>query len=88
MANIIRDGVILIVYEFIIIFTYIIISTPVATTIASLATAGTASGVTQMAFYKGLVDAVFSICIGLLALVPVIWFMFRVYQREPDWGYR
>ena len=88
MANIVRAGVILIIYEFIIVFTYIIISTPVATTIASLATAGTGMGVSQMAFYKGLVDAVFSICMGLMALIPVIWFMFRVYQREPDWGYR
>lgn len=88
MGEVIRDGVILIVYEFIIVFIYIIISTPVALTLTSIASAGTAMGVTQMAALESEIEAVFSICIGLLALVPVIWFVFRVYQREPDWGYR
>ena len=88
MGNIIQDGIMLIASEFVILLTYIVISSPVASMIISITSAGTSMGVTQMAHEQMLVDSVFSICMLILALVPVIWFVFRMYQRNPDWGYR
>ena len=88
MGDIIRDGVILAVSEFSILLMYIVLSSPVATLIAALVDAGTASGVTQMTYYHGLITNVLTICFILLAFVPLIWFVLRMMSREPDWGYR
>jgi len=88
MGDIIRDGIILIVYEFIIIISFIVVSSPLSITIASIVDAGTASGVSQLSYYEGYVNNVFSICMALLALFPVIWFLFRIFSREPNWGYQ
>jgi len=88
MGDVVRDGLTLIVSEFVIIILYIVLSDPVATILTSISTAGTNMGVTQMTYYHTLVNTVFTICFILLGLVPVIWFIVRMMSREPDWGYR
>ena len=86
--NIIRDGIIMMVYEFIVIIAYVTLSSPVATTIGAIVDAGVASGVTQLTSYETLVSNVITICFALLGIIPLVWFIFRVYSREQDWGYR
>jgi hypothetical protein len=86
--NIIRDGVILVVFEFIVILLWVVLSSPMAVIINSLINAGTTMGITQMTTYGILVNRVVDIIFLLMGLCPVIWFFFRVYQREQDWGYR
>jgi hypothetical protein len=86
--NIVRDGVILVVFEFIVILLWVVLSGPMAVIINSLINAGTNMGITQMTTYGSLVNRVVDIIFLLMGLCPVIWFFFRVYQREQDWGYR
>lgn len=88
MADIVRDGIIMVASEFVIILMYIVLSDPVATLIQALVDAGVSSGVTQMTYYHGLVNTVMTISFILLGLVPIIWFVMRMMSREPDWGYR
>jgi hypothetical protein len=87
-VNIIRDGVILVVFEFIIILLWVTLSSPMAAVINSLINSGTSMGITQMTYYGGLVNHAVDIVFLLMGLTPLIWFFFRAYQREPDWGYR
>jgi len=86
--NIVRDGVILVVFEFIVILLWVVLSSPMAVILNSLINAGTTMGITQMTTYGALVNRVVDIIFLLMGLCPVIWFFFRVYQREQDWGYR
>lgn len=88
MGDVVRDGALLIISEFVIVLIYIVISSPIATVIASLVDAGTASGVTEMTYYHGLVNTVMTICFILAGFIPIIWFILRMMSREPDWGYR
>ena len=88
MGDVVRDGILLIVSEFIILIMYIVLSDPVAQVFNSVSSAGTSMGVTQMTFYDLLVKNVFTICFIILGLAPVIWFIVRMMSREPDWGYR
>ena len=75
--NIVRNGVILIVYTFIIIIMYIFISEPAAQIINGLATAG--STVPQMTSIVSEVKAVMSICFSLAIIIPVILFIWMAY---------
>ena len=75
--NIVRNGVILIVYTFIIIIMYIFISEPAAQIINGLAAAG--STVPQMTSIVSEVKAVMSICFSLAIIIPVILFIWMAY---------
>ena len=86
MGDIIRDGVLMGVTEFVIIITYIVVSGPVASMLTAIAAAG--SDISQMASTHTIINTVFTICFILLGLFPLIWFVFRMMSREPDWGYR
>ena len=88
MGDVIHDGLVLVVSEFSIVLMYIVLSSPIATVIQTLVTAGTDQGVPNMTYYHNLVSTVLTICFILLALVPIIWFILRMMSREPDWGYR
>jgi hypothetical protein len=88
MGEVVGDGIILLVYEFILIIIYIVLSDPVAIIINSIANAGTSMGVTQMTFYQQLINHTFDLVIVLAAFVPIVWFIVRMWSREPDWGYR
>jgi len=88
MANIIRDGIILMVYEFTIVILYIVLSDPIASVLSAIANAAIASGVTQITSYYNEIKTVFTIVFAGLGLIPIVWFIFRMFSREPDWGYR
>lgn len=88
MGNIVQDGLMLVISEFIIFLLYIVLSDPVVQVISSICTAGLTMGVTQMTFYQNLVFSVLTICFIILGFIPVIWFIVRTMSREPDWGYR
>lgn len=84
--NIIRDGIILAVYLFIIIVLYMFTSTPfhdITTDISGLNVASDTE--TQDTF--NLIDTVYAMMFVLLGGVPLVWFIARVFQREPQWGY-
>lgn len=84
--EIIRDGVFLAVYVFVISAIYIFTSNPFAVIISNfMALDGTGASATAV---FNTVTLVYSIMFVILGGIPIVWFIARVFQREPDWGYR
>ena len=84
--NIIRDGVILIVYLFIISSLYLFTSEPFHNVVTEISSIDAASDTnTQNTFT--LIDTVYALMFVILAGVPLFWFIMRVFQRDPYWGY-
>ena len=65
----------LVAYVFIMALVYIFTSRPFSLTVAAIVDAGVSSGVSQLTYYQGLVYTVYSICIALAVLIPVIIFV-------------
>ena len=84
--NPIRDGIILAVYELIIIIVYIVISDPFVHIVDALGAAD--ASLVQLQTGVATSKIVFGIACAIAGLIPLIWFIFRVFSREPDWGYR
>ena len=75
--NIIRDGVMLIVYTFSIILAFIFLSGPTATMITSIMSAGDAP---QMHALETELLAVFGISTALAVLIPTIVFIWLAFS--------
>ena len=84
--NPVRDGIILAVYELIIIIVYIVISGPFVTLVDAIGAAD--ASMTQLQTGVSTSKTVFGLACAIAGLIPLIWFVFRVFSREPDWGYR
>lgn len=79
--NIIRDGVILVVYTFCVILAYIFLSNPFAVLVSNIAAASDAS---IMPSIKTLVFTVFSICCAMAILIPTIIFVWLVFTTRGE----
>ena len=84
--NPIRDGIILAVYELVIIIVYIVLSGPFVTIVNALGAAD--ASMVQLQTGVATSKIVFAMACAIAGLIPIIWFIFRVFSREPDWGYR
>jgi len=81
--NIIRAGLTFLLYLFIVVICYFVISGPVEILIDSFT--GTHAQVdSRLDLYK----TFFSMFFAIWAAVPITWFIFWVMHREPDWSYR
>jgi hypothetical protein len=78
--NVVRQGVILIVYTFAVIITYIVISDPAAQIISAVAAAG--SDISIMASMESEIKAVMGICFALAVLIPTILFIWMSFTNE------
>ena len=78
--NVVRQGVILIVYTFSVIVTYIVLSDPAAQMISSIAAAG--SDISIMASMESEIKAVMGICFALAVLIPTILFIWMSFTNE------
>lgn len=85
--NIVGRGVLLIVYLFILIVVYLVISTPFDITVQSFGDLNRSASDGQMDQSVTLVRATFDFCFGLAGIIPILWFIVWVYSREPDWRY-
>lgn len=85
MANIIRDGVIMLVILSVIFILWLILSTPFNTMVSSLEDVNMTNSDTEVEETTGWVRAVWDIFFAGLVLIPIIWFIMRMMQREPDW---
>ena len=79
--NIIRDGIILIVYTFTVIIMYIVLSDPLATTIAAIASASDAS---QMTSIVSEIKTVFSICVAMMTIIPTVTFIYLAFTTNKE----
>ena len=77
--NVVRQGVILIVYTFVIILAYIFLSEPTAQIINAIAAASDAS---QMPSLLAEVKAVLGICFALAVIIPTILFIWMSFTNE------
>jgi len=78
--NVVRQGVILIVYTFAVIITYIVISDPAAQIISAVAAAG--ADISIMSSMESEIKAVMGICFALAVLIPTILFIWMSFTNE------
>jgi len=88
MGDIVRDGAVMAISEFIIILLFLVLYGPAQDIITGLFLTAYSVGVTEAANYVTLIETVLILSFLLLGFVPVIWFVVRMMSREPDWGYR
>jgi len=86
MSGIVRNGVILAVYLFIIFSLYIFISSPFDDIMSSFEDID-GDYDAEVEAQSGFNRLVFDMMFAILALVPSIWFILWCFSREPDWGY-
>jgi len=87
MGDIIRNGVIMLVIEFILLMAYIFISSPFDDMMTSFENInGTTDTEVEAGTSQG--RTIFNIMFAGFALIPPIWFMIWVFTREPDRGFK
>jgi len=86
--NIINAGVVMIVYLFIAITAYFLLSTPMTMIFDGFDDADAGDATTHLDTLMPTIRTVFSMFFALMAAVPITWFIFWSMHREPDWGYQ
>ena len=79
--NIIRDGILLIVYSFIIILAFVFTSEPFAQMVTGISSASDAS---MMTIVKNEVITVYGICCALAVLIPTIIFIVMAFTSRHE----
>ena len=85
MNDIIRNGAILLVYLFIVILLWIVLSGPFDTLMTSFDDLNLSGSDTHIESGTSINRTVFNIIMGGAFLGPMIWFVVWVFRREPDW---
>ena len=83
-----RTGLILIMYCFIIIVLYMVLSSPFDDFMTSFSNINSTASDTHVDNAVGYGRLVFDMMFGILLLGPVIWFIAELLREEPEWGYR
>lgn len=86
--NFIQASILLIVYTFIIVTLYMVLSDPFDKIVTPLEDLNMSASDAHMDRVGGYVRTAFDISFALLIIVPASWFVFWVFHREPDWRYR
>ena len=86
--NIVHGGVILIVYVFVVIVCYSVISGAYDDIITGVENVNSTASDVKVEYAGTMIRTVFDLMFAGLVLVPVIWFVYWVFSREPDWRYR
>lgn len=84
--NVIRDGIMLAVFLFIITSLYIFTSEPFHEITTSMSELDIASDDETQGTFT-MIDTVYMMMFIILAGIPSFWFIMRVFQRDPEWGY-
>lgn len=87
MGNIIRDGVIMLVVLSVIIILWLVLSTPFADMVSTFEDLNMTDSDAHVEDASAWTRTVWHMFFGGLAMIPIIWFIFRVFQREPEWRY-
>lgn len=86
--NTVLGGVILIVYVFVMITCYVFISGPFSDIVTSFDNINLSESDAQVAESSSTARTVFDMVFAGLVIAPIIWFIYLVFYREPDWRYR
>ena len=86
--NIINAGVVMIVYLFIAITAYFLLSAPIGLIFDSFDDADAGDATSHLDTVIPTIRVVFNMFFAMMAAVPITWFIFWTMHREPDWGYQ
>ena len=86
--NIINAGVAMIVYLFIVITAYFLLSVPINAVFDGFDDANAGEATEHIDHIVPNIKIVFNVFFACFAAVPVTWFIFWTMKREPDWGYQ
>lgn len=86
--DIVRSGIIMGAYLFVIIIIYMVLSSPFDDMMSSFEDLNMTKSDAKVEDASSWGRAVFDMIFAGLALVPLLWFVVWVFRREPDWGYR
>ena len=85
--EIMKVGVIAIIYYFIIIILYVTLSSPFDDMMTSFEDLDLTASDSHIETNTALGRTVWDICFAGLALVPALWMAVYLLRREPHWGY-
>ena len=85
--DIMRRGVILAVYCFVIIIAYMAISGPFEDFMGSFENINSSASDSYVESSVSTGRIVFDMFFAILLIGPVVWFIFDSLRREPDWRY-
>ena len=83
--NLIRDGVLMAVYVFVVIVIYIVISSPFADIMSDFEDINGTGSDSHVESGVGTATIIFDMIFAAFVIIPLFWFMVRVFMREPDW---
>jgi len=87
MDGLIRDGIIMAVYLFIIITIYIVLSSPFDDFISEFEDVNLTASDAHIETGGGYSRTVFDMVFAGFGLAPLFWFAVRMLRRDPKWGY-
>ena len=83
--DIARNGIIMLVYIFVVILLYMFLSSPFDDMVTTFANINGSASDTHVEAAVTTSRTVFNIIFAALILVPIVWFITWVMHREPDW---
>ena len=86
--NLVRSGIILAVYLFVLIIAYLVISSPFDDIMNDFDNLNLTNSDGSVERGTGYGRTVFDIIFAVLAIIPIIWFIVLCFSREPDWRFR
>jgi len=81
----VQNGAIMAVYVFIVVILYMVLSTPFNSIIGDFEDLNMSNSDSEVEAGSSQVGTVFNMVFAGLVLVPLIWFVFWCFHREPDW---
>ena len=85
--DIMRSGIILIVYLFGITTLYLFLSSPFDDMVSNFENINQSASDTYVEETSSIVRIVFDMMFAGFAIVPIVWFIIEVFKREPDWRF-
>jgi len=81
--SIIRITTIFIVYTFVVLITYFLLSVPVTLIFDGFNDADGAGAENEMTYYIPHFENVFTIALALFISLPIAWYIMMIFSREP-----
>ena len=86
--DIIRGGIILIMYTFVMIVIYLVISGVFDDFVTSFEDVNLTNSDAEIEQSGGVIRTVFNMSFAGLVIIPILWFIYFAFYREPDWRFR
>lgn len=86
--DIVRNGIIMTVYLFVIIALFIFLSSPFDDLMDTFEDIDSSASDARVESASSYGRTVFNMVFAGLAIVPMLWFMVWVFRTEPDWRYK